>query len=196
METVANISSSSISPDLDVFPVHVQPASLAMNILAPDTNIIIGSAMSTCCSSIRRLQEKITIRLTANIALSETRRPSQYPRATLRIIIYGSMRDKDFVAKFLSDNDVYLQHPFISECDPGIPYFNPQYFVCPGGSMPALEQLSISRRGGRPGGDTRKHDSLTEVEQGRLLQIFETAHDPDARFSIRPSSRLQSVLKE
>lgn len=164
-----------------------------MKISTLDTKRIIGSAMSNCCSSICRLQEQVTIRLTANIALTETRRASQYLGSTLRLVLYGLMTDKNFVAKFLSDNDIYLQHPSISECDADIPYFNPQYFLGPGGSMPALECLTVSKRG-RPG--DKKQDSLTEVEKGRLLQIFESAHDPDVRFSTRPSSRLQSVLKE
>ncbi|SPO07053.1 related to helicase-like transcription factor protein [Cephalotrichum gorgonifer] len=60
--------------------------------------------------------------------------------------------------------------------------------------MPELENLVVSnRQRSSPG---RNSDSLAELEKSQLLQIFESAHDPDATFGIRPSSRLQSVLKE
>ena len=60
--------------------------------------------------------------------------------------------------------------------------------------MPELESLNTPSPG-RLSGNGRQ-GFLTEVEKSRLLQVFESAHDPNAKFNIRPSLRLQSALKE
>lgn len=130
--------------------------------------------------------------LTANLVVPDIRQ-RKYIQATLRIVIYGLMSKKHVVAKTLPDGDLYLQHPSLSECDTRVPYFNPQYFLRPGSPMPKLENLVISNRGRSARG---ANDSLAEIERSRLLQVFESAYDPDATFGVRPSSRLQSDLKE
>ncbi len=124
----------------------------------------------------------------------ENHRELQYIQASLRIVLYGFMSEKQLVAKTLSDGDLYLQHPSPDECDRRVPYFNPQYLLRPGRSMPELESLNTPSPG-RLSGNGRQ-GFLTEVEKSRLLQVFESAHDPNAKFNIRPSLRLQSALKE
>ena len=118
----------------------------------------------------------------------------QYVRATLRVVVYGSLSDADTVAWILSDDSLHLQHPSPDEYTGRVPYFNPQYLLRPGGSMPDLESLNIPSPARLSG--TGLQASLTEDERSRLLQVFESAHDPDATFGIRPSKRLQSTLKE
>lgn len=118
----------------------------------------------------------------------------QYVRATLRVVVYGSLSDADTVARILSDDSLHLQHPSPDEYTGRVPYFNPQYLLRPGGSMPDLESLNIPSPARLSG--TGLQASLTEDERSRLLLVFESAHDPDATCGIRPSNRLQSTLKE
>lgn len=192
LEIPATINSSAAS-DSDQFPVKVEPSSKALKILALDSGIQIGSGSLACSLAVCRLREKAKVVLTASVVVPAPRRQSQYIRATLRIVVFGFMSEEQAVAKTLSDGDLYLQHPSLSECDCQVPYFNPQYLLRPGGSMPKLEDLTIS---GRRRPVSGAHDTLSEVEKTQLLQIFESAHDPDATFGVRPSPRLQSVLKE
>lgn len=140
-----------------------------------------------------QLQERARVSFTATISVAETRQSWQYVCATLRLIVFGLMTEKQTVAKVLSDGDLYLQHPSLSECGSRVPYFNPHYLVRPGGSMPRLENLAITDPT-RP--TSRPRDALTKIEKDMMLQIFESAHDPEAVFGVRPSSRLQTALKE
>lgn len=152
----------------------------------------LGLASRGSWPAVRRLVESSGIFLTGMIEVLDNRRRLQYVEATLRVVVYGFMSKKQTVAKTLSDNDLYLQHPSLSECDRRVPYFNPQYLLLPGGSMPALEDLKISGPGGVARGGA---DTLTEVEKSRLLQIFESAQGPDATSGVCVSPRLRSVPK-
>ena len=180
------------SVDGSHFPVTAETSGNALKILDQVSMAQIGSASLSMSPVIVYLQERAKVSFTATIIAPENGRQRQYVRATLRLIVFGFRSEGQTVAKTLSDGDLYLQHPSISECGSQVPYFNPQYFVRPGGSMPKLENLAIPSR--RPGGGTR--DALTEVEKNRMLQIFESAQDPGAAFGVRPSLRLQTVLKE
>lgn len=184
---------SSLQADSDWFPVKLEPSNKTLKILTLDSRNHVGLACSTSSPTICQLVGRTRVVLTATLVVPDDSRRSQYVRATLRIVLYGFMSEKRTVAKTLSDGDLYLQHPSLSECDGRVPYFNPQYLLRPGGSMPKLEHLMISSQSKS---DRVAGDWLAEVEKSRLLQIFESAHDPDATFGIRPSLRLQSVLKE
>jgi len=173
--------------------VKTETSSRTWKISDIETGAQIGSCPFSASLVLCQLQERAKVSFTATVMVNETRRPMQYGRATLRLIVFGFMLEKQVVAKVLSDGDLYLQHPSLSECGSRVPYFNPQYLVRPGGSMPKLESLTITRRT-RSAAGTR--DALTEIERNRMLQIFESAHDPDATFGICPSSRLQTVLKD
>jgi hypothetical protein len=191
LEIPATIDASSV--DGSHFPVNAETFGKSLKILDVESGTQIGSASMSMSSVLFHLQERAKVSFTATIILPETRRQSQYVRATLRLIVFGFMSEKQTVAKTLSDGDLYLQHPSLSECGSQVPYFNPQYLVRPEGSMPKLEDLVITSRS-RSGGGTR--DALTEVEKNQMLQIFESAQDPDAAFGVRPSSRLRTALKE
>ncbi|KAK1765266.1 SNF2 family N-terminal domain-containing protein [Phialemonium atrogriseum] len=192
IETQSSIGSS-IETDSDWLPVKVELSNQGLKILRLGSGNHIGWASSTSSRVISQLAKKTKVVLTATLVVPDNRRQSQYIQATLRIIVYGFMSEKRAVAKILSDGDLYLQHPSLSECNGRVPYFNPQYLLRPGGSMPKLENLVISSQGRSGRGPS---DFLAEIEKSRLLQVFESAHDPDATFRIRPSLRLQSSLKE
>lgn len=193
IETQSTVGSSIFEADSDLFPVKVEPSSSGtLKIWTLDSGKYIGLASLTSSPTICKLMESTEVVLTATLVVPNARQ-RQYIQATLRIVIYGLMSEKHVVAKTLSDGDLYLQHPSLSECDTRVPYFNPQYFLRPGSHMPKLENLVISGRGKSGRGAS---DSLAEIERSRLLQVFESAYDPDSTFGIQPSSRLQSDLKE
>lgn len=188
----ATISSFS-GKDSDRFSVNIHPSDSGLRISTVDSGKHLGLASRNSWPAVRRLVEASGVVLTGTIKVLDNRHRLQYMQANLRVVIYGFMSEKQAVAKILSDNDLYLQHPSLSECDRRVPYFNPQYLLRPGGSMPALEDLKISGPGGSTHGGV---DALTEVEKGHLLQIFESAHGPDTTSGICASPRLRSVLKE
>ncbi|KAI0600873.1 hypothetical protein F4775DRAFT_543860, partial [Biscogniauxia sp. FL1348] len=114
------------------------------------------------------------------------------PEHSLRIVVYGLFADKHAVCKFLSDSELYLQHPSGTECDLSVGYFNPHYLVRPGGEMPSLEELSLDENG-EPAEPTRTLDDTTK---GRLLRMFDLADGGEVEVDVTPSSRLQTPLME
>ncbi|KAK0617623.1 SNF2 family N-terminal domain-containing protein [Immersiella caudata] len=175
------------------FPVKTEFSGKALKLSDPETGIQIGSGYLSMSIVLFQLKERARVSFTAAVSVAESGRSWQYVRATLRLVVFGFMAEKSTVAKVLSDGDLYLQHPSLSECGSRVPYFNPHYLVRPGGSMPRLENLAITDPT-RPTSGPR--GALTEIEKNMMLQIFESAHDPDAVFGVRPSSRLQTVLKD
>lgn len=118
---------------------------------------------------------------------------SMYRRRGLRIVVYGRFAEKEDVSNLLSRGKMFLQHPIPAEYDSRVPYDNSQFFVRPGGSMPKVEDLYVASQNRR----TRVvKDALTEVEKAHLLQIFESASDPNVAANISQSPRLSSSLKE
>jgi hypothetical protein len=175
------------------FPVKTEFSGKALKVSDPETGIQIGSGYSSMSIVLFQLEERARVSFTAAVSVAETHQSLQYVRATLRLVVFGFMTEEQTVAKVLSDGDLYLQHPSLSECGSRVPYFNPHYLVRPGGSMPRLENLAITDPS-RPTSGPRS--ALTEIEKNMMLEIFESAHDPDAVFGVRPSSRLQTVLKD
>lgn len=195
IETPPMMIKSSGEADTDWFPVKIETSGVALNVLTSDSVNHLGTAISKEAMAICALAKKHSLVLSATLVIPDARRRTQYIQATLRLVVYGHISEKQVVAKDLSDNGLYLQHPSLSECDSRVPYFNPQYLLRPGASMPELESLPISSQS-RERSYHMLGDSLDEVEKSRLLQIFESAHDPDVAFGIHQSSRLQSTLKE
>lgn len=177
------------------FPVTVELCGKTLQINTLDSGQHMGSVSSEYSAAIYQLRGKAKVVLTATVLFPHNRsRHLQYIRATLRVVLYGSLSEKDTVAKILSDGNLHLQHPSADEYNGRVPYFNPQYLLRPEASMPDLKTLRVPSPARLFG--TGAQTSLTENERSRLLQIFESAHDPDASCKIRPSKRLQSTLKE
>ncbi|KAL2132804.1 hypothetical protein VTI74DRAFT_3373 [Chaetomium olivicolor] len=194
LELPSTITTSS-APDSAWFPVNVELCDKTMQINTLDSGQHIGSVSLEYSAAIYQLREKAKVVLTATVLLPHDRnRHLQYVRATLRVVLYGFLSEKDTVARVLSDGNLHLQHPSADEHAGRVPYFNPQYLIRPGGSMPDLESLRIPSPARLS--STGLQTSLTEDERSWLLQVFESAHDPDATFRIRPSKRLQSTLKD
>ncbi|OJJ95992.1 hypothetical protein ASPACDRAFT_81685 [Aspergillus aculeatus ATCC 16872] len=109
----------------------------------------------------------------------------------LRVIVYGSINDKDTVGTCLSDAGMYLQHPTSVEYDPRFPYVNPQYLVRPGGEMPRIDELRISddEQG------SQVSERLNEGVKSELLRIFDTVNTYEGSYEACSSPRLASRLK-
>ncbi|KAH6845633.1 SNF2 family N-terminal domain-containing protein [Chaetomium sp. MPI-CAGE-AT-0009] len=194
LELPSTITTSS-APDSAWFPVNVELCEKALRIKTFDSGQHMGSVSSEHSAAIYQLWENAQVVMTATVLFPHPcNRDLQYIRATLRVILYGSLLENDTVAKILSDGSLHLQHPSADEYTGRVPYFNPQYLLRPGGSMPDLESLRIPSPAKLS--STGLQTSLTEDQRNRLLQVFESAHDPDATFRIRPSKRLQSVLQD
>ena len=125
------------------------------------------------------------------------KRESAVPGSTaeynLRVVVEGSKKDGQDVGRLLSDASLFLQHPSALERDPTLEYFNPQFLLRPGESMPTLEDLVIE-----DGGQELRSKQLDDTTKARLLRVFDNANANDtpgnAEFDITPSSRLQTSL--
>ncbi|KAI1640419.1 hypothetical protein F4809DRAFT_590021 [Biscogniauxia mediterranea] len=156
-------------------------------------------AMPALCD----LLESYTIKLRGHLATAKPEKllpgagrgkakPNRVPEYSLRIAVYGLFVEKNAVCKFLSDSELYLQHPSGTECDLSVDYFNPHYLVRPGGEMPRLEELSLDEHG-EQAEPTRTLDDTTK---GRLLRMFDQADGGEVEVDANPSSRLQTPLME
>jgi len=117
-------------------------------------------------------------------------------RSPVRIVIHGFLSDKTVIGDTLSNSNLFLQHPYESECLPGASYQNPHYFVRPGYSMPKLEDLQISSYGSNGSMNHQSNGHLTEADKSQLLKLFETAMDVGSTANIiKPSPRLVTTLK-
>ncbi|KAH6635023.1 SNF2 family N-terminal domain-containing protein [Chaetomium sp. MPI-SDFR-AT-0129] len=109
----------------------------------------------------------------------------------VRVVVHGLMTEKDVVARFLSDHDLFFQHPFQGELDGSVPYFNPHYLLRPGAEMPDLGRLSLLC------GSTNRTPAkvLDDVSKARLMRVFDLAYDPGESMTAKPSPRLKTTLK-
>ncbi|KAK8112928.1 hypothetical protein PG984_013454 [Apiospora sp. TS-2023a] len=104
-----------------------------------------------------------------------------------RILVHGSRAEGKDVGLALSDASLYLQHPYAEEVDDSLTYWNPHILVRPNGSMPKLEDLSLSPS------STNLEQSLGDVDRCRILRIFDSANDHTAMpVSYELSPRLRS----
>ncbi|RAH81607.1 hypothetical protein BO86DRAFT_313518 [Aspergillus japonicus CBS 114.51] len=109
----------------------------------------------------------------------------------LRVIVYGSINDKDAVGTCLSDAGMYLQHPTSVEYDSRFPYVNPQYLVRPGGEMPRIDELRVSddEQG------SQVSERLNEGVKSELFRILDTVNTYEGSYEACSSPRLASRLK-
>ena len=161
-------------------------------------------------NALFRLVTEFVVSLTATICskrqkVFDAREAGQLPPnrnfpvkyCSLRIIVYGFLRQKQEVADILANGGLFLQHPDPSEFDRSVKYVNPQYFLPPGTKMPEIETLSIytccTGRGAKQGS---LHDTLGESQRSQILSIFNTAYESKELMTIlKPSTRLVTKLK-
>lgn len=110
---------------------------------------------------------------------------------TLRIVVYGAMRNRTNVGNLLSSAGLYFQHPSprdVQHLDLDAEYFNPHYLVRPGCQMPRLEDLAIA------GDDATPTTCLDEAAKGQLMGIFDMAGDLAIKPTTTPSPRALGCL--
>ncbi len=109
----------------------------------------------------------------------------------VRVLVHGLMAEKDVVASFLSDHDLFLQHPFPGELDGSVRYFNPHYLLRPGAEMPDLGRLSLLCGSA----DRTPAEVLDDVAKARLMRVFDLSYDPGESIEAKPSPRLKTALQ-
>ena len=109
----------------------------------------------------------------------------------VRVLVHGLMAQKDAVARFLSDHDLFFQHPFPDELDASVSYFNPHYLLRPGAEMPDLGRLSLLSGST----DRTPAEVLSDVAKAQLMRVFDLAYDPGESITAKPSPRLKTTLQ-
>ena len=148
-----------------------------------------------------KLKIEFAIEYTATIALSDCehsqriaskknkKRDTTY-KVDVRIVIYGAKAEQSSVSQILSDAGLYLQHPLATELCKDVEYWNPHLLLRPGSQMPKLGTLSISMGTNQ----VTTSESIEETQKNRFMQIFNSANGPNGHSSVKPSSRLKTVL--
>lgn len=115
---------------------------------------------------------------------------------TLKVIVYGFLRDKSGVANILSDDGLFLQHPALNGYDTRVKYVNAQYLLRRGHEMPSLEELITPNEEGE--GRRILDDRLDEIRKDEIMRIFDSASGEDFTTgpNIEQSSRLVATLKQ
>ncbi|EEU34941.1 uncharacterized protein NECHADRAFT_79818 [Fusarium vanettenii 77-13-4] len=113
------------------------------------------------------------------------------PTPTLRMVVYGTMRNSTNVGNLLSNAGLCFQQPSprdVQQLDLDAEYFNPHYLVRPGSQMPRLEDLAIASD------DATTTTCLDEAAKGQLMGIFDMAGDLGIKPTTTPSPRLRHQL--
>jgi hypothetical protein len=107
----------------------------------------------------------------------------------ISIIVYGLKKDRRIIGGFLSDSEIFLQHP--QNYDNSVPYDNPHYLVRPGHSLSTPEVLL------RPGGSPKPSPILSDDNplKAQVLQVFDYAQGPQVYPEVSASSRISTTLK-
>lgn len=150
------------------------------------------------CEPLGKVMRDFSVLLTARVLSTErpggkkAQKSVQSPATKLpvRVILHGLMAEKDAVGSFLSDHDLFFQHPFPSELDSSVPYFNPHYLLRPGSQMPDIGRLSL-----RGSTDEIPEEVLDDVSKARLMRVFNSAYDPEGSIEAKPSPRLKTTLE-
>ena len=146
-----------------------------------------------------RLVSDFSVALTARILPTERQSEKRSKKnadslkveVPVRVLVHGLMAQKDAVARFLSDHDLFFQHPFQDELHSSVPYFNPHYLLRPGAEMPDLSRLSLLC------GFTNRTPAevLSDVAKAQLMRVFDLAYDPGESITAKPSPRLRTTLQ-
>lgn len=152
-------------------------------------------------AGIVRLLKEYDVTLTGILLPIDTQRAKppkkdhaspQWVGRSVRIIVYGWFREMEALAQLLSDYDLFLQNPSLGEIDSRVQFWNPHYFVRPGGNMPALgSQFTAANMISAPA-------ELSEGEMCEILRLFDSAAEEakDCKLSLVQSPRLRTILKE
>ncbi|KAK4198874.1 SNF2 family N-terminal domain-containing protein [Triangularia verruculosa] len=109
----------------------------------------------------------------------------------LRITVCGLKIESEDLGNMLSDHSLFFQHPFPTEVDPSLLYYNPHYLLRPGTTMPDVAQLTLSGPD-----EPQVIERLDDVSKARVMRIFDLTYDPSASIEVKPSPRLKATLKK
>ncbi|KAK7972208.1 hypothetical protein PG988_006342 [Apiospora saccharicola] len=171
---------------------------LKMHDEATDKYLGLLNMLSLC-----ELMDSISLRLKARLApIGVLATPGNLKKSkgavsgsttgyNLRVVVEGSRKDVKDVGRFLSEADLFLQHPSASERDPTLEYFNPQFLICPGEAMPTLEDLAID-----DDEQELRSKQLDDMTKARLLRMFDDANVTvgNTGIDVTPSPRLRTYL--
>jgi hypothetical protein len=190
------------------------PESAPVRISCLDNNILnlryenSGKSAGVLVSEpLARLMKKHSVTLAASVGTENGRRSNLLESSRLlldclrvrplRIIVYGFLSEKDDVANLLEAGDLFLQYPEEFEYDRRVKYLNPMYLLPPGKDMPRIRSL-LTAGGPRSRDDSVDQEELGELEQGRMLRIFDEAsgRSDSSMLGLKQSIRVSSPLKE
>ncbi|KAF8538868.1 SNF2 family N-terminal domain-containing protein [Trichophaea hybrida] len=106
---------------------------------------------------------------------------------TVYILVYGFRKDLEEIGDFLSQNELFLQHP--SFFDPAVHYDNPHYLLSPGKEIEIPDQAHLGSQG--QAGERKSTSNVVN----EISDIFETAGGPTHYSEVRVSAHLKTELK-
>ncbi|RBA14862.1 hypothetical protein FPRO05_13078 [Fusarium proliferatum] len=188
-------------------PVEIDFEGKLLRVRKQNSNRQIALVVSNALS---RLVNEFSVTLTANICGKKP--PIVYTSnkkgqtvsemdivkfCSLRVIVYGFLLQKDNISAILAQEELFLQHPGKTEFDRNVKYLNPHYLLPPGQSMLEVERLTTYVCCPRWSSQSRElQTSMSEHQQSQILQIFNTASQPNCDFkTIKTSPRLVTKLK-
>ncbi|KAI0379622.1 SNF2 family N-terminal domain-containing protein [Hypomontagnella monticulosa] len=192
------ISSANDEKEPKNFPVNIKPFGDILKLYFRDSDKYAGILnIPALCKLLEDPKTSIRLDATLHVPKSKSnaaKRKGDQSNSTsersVRIVVYGIKSERIAIGNILSDADLYLQHPFATECDQGVEYHNPHYLVRPGGSMPRLEDLSLD--GNMPAKD--QSNVLDEITKSQIFRVFDSADGLGASVHTSQSPRLRSPL--
>ncbi|CAM1506134.1 Fc.00g057750.m01.CDS01 [Cosmosporella sp. VM-42] len=176
-------------------PVDIQPCGDFVKLYTLDSGKYAGIVTEPALS---RLLTEHSVKLTTLLIAPQSSKgkasstklsdPQSKPMPLLRVVVYGTMRERSEVGNLLSNAGLYLQHPSHEDIEMDVEYFNPHYLVRPGSQMPRIEDLAISCE------DSATTSALDETTKSQLMGIFDTAGDLGIKPTTEPSPRLRHQL--
>ncbi|CVL08518.1 uncharacterized protein FMAN_05219 [Fusarium mangiferae] len=188
-------------------PVEIDFEGRLLRVREENSNRQIALVVSNALS---RLVNEFSVTLTANICGKKP--PIVYTSnkkgqtasemdivkfCSLRVVVYGFLLQKDNISAILAQEELFLQHPGKTEFDRNVKYLNPHYLLPPGQNMLEVERLTTYECCLRWSSHSRElQTSMSEHQQSQILQIFNTASQPNCDLeTIETSPRLVTKLK-
>jgi hypothetical protein len=151
------------------------------------TGHYIGMIDSSSWKTIACIPAKNSIHIEAYINIKDADTKKGSKKAPLLIVLYGSLEDSDTVGDYLSESEIFLQHPPIYNTN--VQYRNPQYYYIPGieidkpriysGSVPVIPKRQ------------RSYDIKDD-----LMQLFNTTKEVEGAEQCLVSDRVSTPLLE
>ncbi|KAF5542807.1 SNF2 family domain-containing protein [Fusarium phyllophilum] len=194
-------------PPQECTPVTLEFDGILLRVREKDSNRRIAVVVS---NALFRLVKEFAVTLTANVCGKKP--PIVYTSkekvqtvsemdgikfCSLRIVVYGFLRQKDEISAVLAQDELFLQHPGKTEFDRNVKYLNPHYLLPPGQNMPEVDRLTTYACCPRWSLKSRElQTSMPDQEQSQILQIFNTTYQPNSGLkTIEASLRLATKLK-